>query len=82
MIEYFLEEIDGAKNYYNLFLEHKGQEIACDLFSMACDELDHANFWLGLISFTDEYREEYSKLYETTFKTVHEEDGGMMYGKY
>ena len=75
MKEYFLEEIDGALKYYNLYLEHKGQEISYDLYGMACDELRHADFWLGLISFTDEYKEEYSRLYEDTFNKVH--DGGM-----
>ena len=76
MLEHFLEEIDGALTYYELYEEHKGQEVAYDLYGMACDELRHANFWLGLLSFTDEYEERYSDMYDEADKKIHG-DGGM-----
>lgn len=71
MLEHFLEEIDGALTYYNLYLEHQNHEIGRDLYYMSCDELRHADFWLGLMSFTKEYKEEYQTMYDETCKKIH-----------
>jgi hypothetical protein len=71
MLEHFLEEIDGALTYYDLYLEHENHEIGRDLYYMSLDELRHADFWLGLMSFTKEYNEKYQEIYDDACKKIH-----------
>ena len=51
--DHILEEIEGALDYMDKAIAHKGTEWGCMFYKMSCAELDHANHLVKMFNATD-----------------------------
>lgn len=59
------EELKGVADYFSLYYEYMDNEIACDFYHFAMDELRHAKFWLDMLEIKEEPEfEDYKAQYE------------------
>lgn len=51
VLEHLKDEINGAYEYYDMSQSFKGQE--CELLHFAKDEIGHAEYFIGILEYTD-----------------------------
>ena len=51
--DHILEEIEGALDYMEKALMHKGTDWGCAFYKMSCAELDHANHLVKMFNATE-----------------------------
>lgn len=61
------DELKGVADYFSLYFEYMNNEISCDFYCFARDELRHAKFWLDMLEIKEDqdyesYREQYEEM--------------------